>query len=251
MMPVLAVIPARLGSTRLANKPLQLLAGEPLILRVVQWVVSMGLADRVVVATDAAKIADVVTEAGFEAVMTLAGHPSGTDRVAEVAGRSEFRGFDLVVNVQGDEPFLPAEAVEGAVARVRAGDDIGTASSPLDPGAAQDPARVKVVTDLNGRALYFSRAPIPYWRDGGSAPAGLYRQHLGVYAFGPGALARWSALRPTVLEEAERLEQLRALEHGFRIGVAGLSQPALPGIDTADDLCRAEAHWLATHKGSR
>ena len=250
-MPVLAVIPARLGSTRLANKPLQLLAGEPLILRVVQRVLSMELTDRVVVATDAVEIADVIADAGLEAVMTSAAHPSGTDRVAEVAGRAQFRGFDLVVNVQGDEPFLPGAAVEGALMRVRGGDDIGTASAPLDATAAQDPARVKVVTDVTGRALYFSRAPIPYWRDGGPAPAELYRQHLGVYAFRPAALARWSDLRPTVLEDAEKLEQLRALEHGFRIGVAGLSEPALPGIDTADDLCRAEAHWHATQKGSR
>ncbi|MBS1240775.1 MAG: kdsB [Gemmatimonadetes bacterium] len=250
-MPVLAVIPARLGSTRLANKPLQLLAGEPLIIRVAQRVASMGLADRVVVATDAAEIGVPVGKAGFEVAMTSPAHASGTDRVAEVAGRPEFRSFDVVVNVQGDEPFLPEAAVEGAVRRVRGGDDIGTASAPLDAAAARDPSRVKVVTDLAGHALYFSRAPIPYWRDGAAAPEGLYRQHLGIYAFGAAVLARWASLAPTILEHAEKLEQLRAMEHGFTIGVARLAEPALPGIDTADDLRRAEAHWHATQKGSR
>jgi 3-deoxy-manno-octulosonate cytidylyltransferase (CMP-KDO synthetase) len=250
MMPVLAVIPARLGSTRLANKPLQLLAGEPLILRVAQRVVGMGLADRVVVATDADEIERVVRGAGLEVQLTSPGHVSGTDRVAEVAGRSEFQGFDVVVNVQGDEPFLPGAAVEGAVQRVRGGDDIGTASAPLDAAGARDPSRVKVVTDLAGRALYFSRAAIPHWRDKSPPPEGLYRLHLGVYAFRAEVLARWGGLAPTALEGAEKLEQLRAMEHGFTIGVARLTEPAAPGIDTADDLRRAEAHWHATQKGS-
>jgi 3-deoxy-manno-octulosonate cytidylyltransferase (CMP-KDO synthetase) len=245
-MPVLVVIPARLGSTRLPHKPLQLLAGEPLIVRVARHVVEMQAADRVVVATDAEGVANALAGTGIEAVYTRPDHVSGTDRVAEVAAGAGFERFDVVVNVQGDEPFMPREAVEGAVARVEAGDDVGTAAAPLDPAEADDPARVKVVCDVNGRALYFSRARIPHWRDGGDAPAGTWWQHLGVYAFRRAALARWTTLEPTPLETAERLEQLRALQHGFRIGVALLDEPAPAGIDTPDDLRRAERHWRAT-----
>lgn len=250
-MPVLAVIPARLGSTRLPQKPLQLLAGEPLVVRVAGRVVSMNLADRVVVATDAPEVVRVVRAAGFEVAMTRPEHVSGTDRVAEVARASAYRGYDVIVNVQGDEPFMPAEALAGAVSRVRGSDDVGTAAAPLDPAHLADPARVKVVCDLEGRALYFSRAPIPFWRNAGLAPGRLYWQHLGIYAFGRPALERWTGLAPTALEEAERLEQLRALEHGMIIGVARLESPAPAGVDTAEDLRQAEEHWHVIQGGQR
>ena len=244
-MRVLGVIPARLGSTRLPNKPLQLLAGEPLITRVIQRVLEHGLADELVVATDSSMIAQVAERSQVRAVLTDAAHPSGTDRVAEVARRPEYRSFDVVVNVQGDEPFLAREALAGALDRVSAGDDVGTASAPLAPELAGDPGRVKVVTDGEGRALYFSRAPIPYRRDPRDPGDGLYRQHLGLYAYTRDALARWVAAPPSRAELAERLEQLRALHLGLAIGVAALTEPALPGIDTSDDLRRAEAHWHA------
>jgi 3-deoxy-manno-octulosonate cytidylyltransferase (CMP-KDO synthetase) len=156
-----------------------------------------------------------------------------------------------VVNVQGDEPFLPREAFAGAVQRVLSGDDIGTAAAPLAPESAGDPARVKVVTDLAGRALYFSRAMIPHWRDDGPPAAGTYWQHLGIYAMSRGTVVRWQRLTPTRLERAERLEQLRAMEHGLTIGVARLTEPAPPGIDTPDDLRRAEAFWNASLMGAR
>ena len=250
-MPVLAVIPARLGSTRLARKPLQLLGGVPLVVRVVERVLGFGLADAVVVATDAEEVAAAVAGTGVAVAMTDPELASGTDRVAAVAALPGYAGSDIVVNVQGDEPFLPREAFAGAVDRVRGGDDIGTAAVPLDPGFAGDSARVKVVTDLRGRALYFSRAVIPHWRDAGPAVAGTYWQHLGIYALGREALARWGALSPTRLELAERLEQLRALEHGMSIGVARLSEPAPPGIDTPEDLRRAEALWNASLEGAR
>jgi 3-deoxy-manno-octulosonate cytidylyltransferase (CMP-KDO synthetase) len=245
-MPVLAVIPARLGSVRFPNKPLQLLAGAPLVVRVAERVRSLGLVDEVVVATDAEEVGVVARNAGFPVAMTSGAHPSGTDRVAEVAGSAAFRGFDTVLNVQGDEPFLPGEAVQGALERVELGDDVGTAAAPMTPEEAEDPSRVKVVTDLEGRALYFSRARIPFWRNGGAPPGTLYWQHLGVYAFRREVLARWAALPAAALEEAERLEQLRPLQHGLRIGVARLDRPSPPGIDTPEDLRRAQAHWLAT-----
>jgi 3-deoxy-manno-octulosonate cytidylyltransferase (CMP-KDO synthetase) len=244
-MRVLGVIPARLGSTRLPNKPLQLLAGEPLIARVIQRVMEHELTDELVVATDSPQIVDVALGAGAKAVLTDPAHLSGTDRVAEAAGRSEFAAAEIVVNVQGDEPFLPREALAGAIGRVERGDDVGTAAAPLDPALAVDPARVKVVTDAGGRALYFSRAPIPYRRDSTDDAANLYWQHLGIYAYTRAALARWVSAEPSAAELAERLEQLRALHCGLTIGVARLDEPALPGVDTMDDLRRAQAHWHA------
>jgi 3-deoxy-manno-octulosonate cytidylyltransferase (CMP-KDO synthetase) len=244
-MRVLGVIPARLGSTRLPNKPLQLLAGEPLITRVIERVLDHDLVAQLVVATDSEKVARVVERSGVPAVLTSGSHTTGTERVAEVANRVEFAGFDTIVNIQGDEPFLTREALEGALGRVEQGDEIGTAAAPLDPAHASEPGLVKVVTDAAGRALYFSRAAIPHRRDPHESGDGLYWQHIGIYACTRAALLRWVSLPPTPLEQAEKLEQLRALYHGIRIGVAHLDEAALPGIDTADDLRRAEAHWHA------
>ena len=238
-VPVLGVIPARLGSSRLPKKPLLPLAGEPLILWVVRRVAEAGVCDRWVVATDAREIVAVVERAGYAAVLTSPEHQSGTERVAEVIGNKPFKDFDLILNVQGDEPLVALDALRGAVARVRAGDPIGTAAGSLDPALASDPSRVKVVTDAGGRAVYFSRAPIPFDRDG--AGDVVYHQHVGVYAYTREALERWVRL-PSVPEERwERLEQLRPLLHGIPIGVALLPGAAAPGVDTADDLKYAEA----------
>ena len=222
-----------------------MLAGEPIITRVIQCVREHGLVDELVVATDSPMVVQVVERAGVRGVLTGRDHLTGTDRVAEVAARPEFAGFDAVVNVQGDEPFLAREALAGAIDRVAQGDDIGTAAAPLDPGLAGDPSRVKVVTDVQGRALYFSRAAIPHRREETDPADGLYWQHLGIYAYTREALRRWTRLEPSPAELAERLEQLRALHHGLTIGVARLSDPVEPGVDTPDDLRRAEAHWQA------
>lgn len=245
-MPVLGVIPARLGSTRLARKPLQLLGGEPLIVRVLERVRAVPGITEVVVATDADDVRRVVERVGGRVSMTSHLHQSGTERVAEVFGRPEFASFDLVVNIQGDEPFLPVDAIRGSVLRVEAGDDVGTAAVPLPADQADDPARVKVVLDGAGRALYFSRARIPFQRDAGpTVTPPPYWQHLGVYAYSRAALARWVGAAATMLEETERLEQLRALDLGMRIGVVVLDRPAMPGIDTPDDLAAAERYWIA------
>ena len=225
-----------------------MLAGEPLVTRVIQRVQEHGVVDDLVVATDSPLVAQVVERSGVRAVLTARGHRTGTDRVAEVAGREEFAGFDVVVNVQGDEPFLAREALAGAIARIAEGDDIGTAAAPLDPALVDDPARVKVVTDARGRALYFSRAAIPHLREPDDQAATLYWQHLGLYACTPEALRRWAGMEPSPAELAERLEQLRALHHGLRIGVVRLSEPVEPGVDTPDDLRRAEAHWHALQR---
>lgn len=246
-MRVLGVIPARLGSTRLPNKPLQLLAGEPLVTRVIQRVANFRLIDTLVVATDSPMVAEVAGRSGVRAVLTDAGHLSGTERVAEVAERPEFADYGVVVNLQGDEPFLSAAAVEGALGRIAGGDDVGTAAAPLEPGLATDPSRVKVVLDAVGRALYFSRAPIPFRRETDAPGHGLYLQHLGLYAYTRDALRRWVGCPPPPSELAEHLEQLRALHYGLRVGVARLDEPAAPGIDTLEDLRWAEAHWHASH----
>jgi 3-deoxy-manno-octulosonate cytidylyltransferase (CMP-KDO synthetase) len=243
-MRVLGIIPARLGSTRLPNKPLQLLAGEPLISRVVERVLDHDLVDELVVATDSTRVADAVQRSKARPVLTGSSHQTGTDRVAEVAARPEFAGFDVVLNVQGDEPFVSREALAGALQEVEEGSDIGTAAAPLDPAQAEDPNRVKVVTDARSRALYFSRSVIPHQRVAGESTH-LFWQHVGVYAYSRSVLARWVTLTPAPAERSEQLEQLRALHHGMSIGVAHLEQPVFPGIDTAEDLRRAEAHWHA------
>ena len=246
-MPVLCVVPARLGSSRLPRKPLLPLAGEPLILWVVRRVTEAGIADRLVVATDAREIAAVVERAGFEAILTSPDHESGTERVAEVVANTAFSSFDVVLNVQGDEPLVACAALQGAIARVREGHPIGTAAGDLDRALAGDPNRVKVVTDLRGRALYFSRAPIPFDRDGRGEP--MYHQHVGVYAYTRDALERWVRLAPVPEERWERLEQLRPLLHGIPIGVALFDAPTAPGIDTAEDLRYAEVQLSRRLKG--
>ncbi len=197
------------------------------------------MCDRVVVATDAREISDIVERAGHEAVITSPDHQSGTERVAEVVNSKAFSAFDVVLNVQGDEPLVARAALAGAIARVRGGDPIGTAAGDLDPALAADPNRVKVVVDARGRAVYFSRAPIPFDRDARGDV--IYHQHVGVYAYTRDALARWVRRAPVPEERWERLEQLRPLLHGIAIGVALFSGPAAPGVDTADDLRFAEA----------
>ena len=245
-MSTLIVIPARLGATRLPNKPLRLLGGMPLVLRVWERVSRMNIADRVVIATDADEIARVCLAAGAEVAMTRADHPSGTDRVAEVARLKEFQGSDVIVNVQGDEPYISEAAVQGAAAMVAGGRfSLGTAAVAADSAILANSDVVKVVTAADGRALYFSRAPIPFLRDASDAPrqASLVRQHLGVYAYTAMALARWVSLPPHPLELTERLEQLRPLADGLAMGVAFVASAVGGGIDTEDDLTRANAAW--------
>jgi len=249
-MKTLAVIPARLGSTRLPGKPLRLLAGLPLVVRVWQRVVETGVAERVIVATDSEEILDVVREHGGEVVITREDHPSGTDRVAEVASRPELASFDVIVNVQGDEPFVSREAIVGAATMVTDGGfPLGTAAVRASADILRDPDIVKVVAADDGRALYFSRAGIPYLRDAGSArdaaaQAERVWQHIGIYAYERRSLMRWVAMPPSSLELIERLEQLRPLSAGIPIGVALIDEPFRPGIDTEADLERANRDWL-------
>lgn len=245
-MKTLAIIPARLGATRLPRKPLRLLAGAPVIVRVLQRVWALNVVHEVVVATDSDEIAAIVTSAGGRAVITAADHASGTDRIAEVARRPEFRGYDAIANVQGDEPFVSAAALKGALAQVTERIlPLGTAAVLAHPDILARSDVVKVVTDDSGSAMYFSRAPIPYLRD----EADLFERdsrvlhHVGVYAYTPESLEQWISLPPHPLERIERLEQLRPLAAGVRMGVAIVKGPLRPGIDTEADLERANSDW--------
>ena len=251
---MLAVIPARLGATRLPRKPLRDLAGKPLVVRVWERVQGMNVADRCVVATDSSEVAAAVRDAGAECVITRTDHPSGTDRVAEVAALPDYREFDAIVNVQGDEPFVQRDAVVGAAEMVSSGRfPLGTAAARADSAILAQPNVVKVVPADDGRALYFSRASIPFLRDEHDAPIGrtLVRQHIGVYAYTRDALVRWVRLAQHPLEQVERLEQLRPLAAGIAMGVAVVDEPPLGGIDTEDDLARAGAHWQDFSRGRR
>jgi 3-deoxy-manno-octulosonate cytidylyltransferase (CMP-KDO synthetase) len=245
-MRTLAVIPARLGASRLPRKPLRLLAGAPLVLRVWERVNALEVAERCVVATDSPEVARAVEQAGAECVLTSPDHPSGTDRVAEVAAAPAFRAFDAIVNVQGDEPFVSPEALRGAVSLVTSGRfPLATAAAAAAPSVLGTPHVVKVVAADDGRAMYFSRAEIPYLRDAADAPLRdrCVLQHIGVYAYTREALARWVALAPHPLERVEHLEQLRPLAAGIPIGVARVAEPPRGGIDTEADLERANAEW--------
>ncbi|MGH7677049.1 MAG: 3-deoxy-manno-octulosonate cytidylyltransferase [Gemmatimonadaceae bacterium] len=247
-MKTLAVIPARLGATRLPRKPLRLLAGRPLVVRVWERVAAMNVAERCVIATDSEEVAAAARSNGAEAVLTSATHPSGTDRVAEVAGRREYSGFDVILNVQGDEPFIAADAVRAALGKVRGEFRIGTAAVRASAAVLGEPSVVKVVVSDTGQALYFSRAPIPFLRESRDAQdAGLLQdhvwQHIGVYAYTREALAQWVALPAHPLEQIERLEQLRPLAAGWAIGVGLIEGPLRRGIDTEGDLARANTEW--------
>jgi 3-deoxy-manno-octulosonate cytidylyltransferase (CMP-KDO synthetase) len=243
----LAVIPARLGASRLPRKPLRLIGGVPLVVRVWEHVSAMRVADQVVVATDSDEIAQALRHADATVALTSDAHPSGTDRVAEVAAQRRYVGFDAVVNVQGDEPFVSDAAVRGAAEVVTSGRfPLGTAAAPAPDDVLARPHVVKVVTADDGRALYFSRAPIPWLREPEDAPVRdrVARQHIGVYAYTRDALASWVALPQHPLERIERLEQLRPLAAGYAMGVAAVSELPIGGVDTEEDLARANARWL-------
>lgn len=253
-MKTAVVIPARLGATRLPGKPLRDLAGEPLIIRVWRRVEKMGIGDRVVVATDHEDVASVARAAGAQVVMTSSDCASGTARVAAVAAMPDFASFEAFVNVQGDEPFISAGFIRAAADVVRSGSfTLGTVAATASGDIFDTPSVVKVVTGTDGRALYFSRAPIPFLRDVADAHLRqpLTLQHIGVYAYTKDALARWMTLPPHPLEDIERLEQLRPLAHGMDMGVAVINEPAECGIDTEDDLRIANERWRAFAEGER
>ena len=247
-MSVIAVVPARMASTRFPKKMLAPLGGEPLIIRTVRQAHKPKRVDKVLVATDDQQIYDVVHQAGFEVCLTRRDHPSGTDRIAEaVTGTSA----ELIVNLQGDEPFIDPRVVDQLVERMHQEDqpDMGSACTPITSLAElEDPSIVKVVKDEGNRALYFSRSVIPHCRD--EPPEtwlgkNIYFRHLGLYAYRSSFLEAWKSLPSHPLENVEKLEQLRALAHGYRIAMIETDQLA-PGIDTPEDLKQAET-YLSAH----
>lgn len=248
--PFIVAIPARYGSTRLPAKPLREIAGVPIVVRVAQRALQAGATD-VVVATDDARIAEALAGQGVKLCMTRADHASGSDRLAECAAQCGWSDDAIVVNLQGDEPFAPAAGIR-EVARALAEDDapMATLAAPIhDAHELFDPNVVKLVRGASGRALYFSRAPLPWARDAFAAdravlpPEVPFLRHIGIYAYRAGFLARYAQLARTPLEQAESLEQLRVLEHGHAIAVRLTPEPFPPGIDTEADLARAE-QWL-------
>lgn len=231
------VVPARYASTRFPAKMLAPLEGKPLVMHAYDRARKARLADDVLIATDDARIADAVARYDAHVVMTRPDHPSGTDRIAEaVADMSA----ELVVNVQGDEALLEPSLIDAVIEMLDNTPDavMATARHPIsDPARVQDPNTVKVVCDGQGAALYFSRCPIPYIRDTEACldTAGCYWQHIGLYAYRKDFLMRFAALPQTLLEKLEKLEQLRALEHGYKIMVVDTDYEGI-GVDVPDDL---------------
>lgn len=248
------VIPARYASSRLPGKPLADIAGKPMVVRVAERAAQSG-AEEIIVATDDARVRDAVENAGYRAVMTSSEHASGTDRIAEVAGIIGCAEDDILVNVQGDEPLIPPALIRDCALALtmREAAAIATLAHPLhDEAEFRNPNVVKVVTDEQGYALYFSRAPIPWPRDAfanasrlaphPSLPEGLpVLRHIGLYAYRASFLAAFGGLAPAPPERLEMLEQLRALWHGYRIAVAVTSEAPGLGVDTPEDLARVRS----------
>lgn len=246
-------IPARYAASRLPGKPLRLIGGQPLVLHVARRALQAG-AREVWVATDDTRITDALAGSGVQVAMTSVDHASGTDRLVECARIAGWSDDTIVVNLQGDEPFAPADGIACvANAVAESGADIATLAAPIDDIATLlDANAVKVVLADNGDALYFSRAPVPWPRDAFAhdcsvMPEGHWFRHIGIYGYRVSALQAFAALQTGSLEKTESLEQLRALEAGWRIAVRLAPSPFPSGVDTPDDLARAEQEWQRSH----
>jgi 3-deoxy-manno-octulosonate cytidylyltransferase (CMP-KDO synthetase) len=250
-MSFIVIIPARLASTRLPNKPLADLGGKPMVVRVAERAQASGAA-RIVVATDHADILAACAAHGIEACMTAASHPSGTDRIAEVARTLGLPADAVVVNLQGDEPLIDPALLAACAARISQDVPMATCAHPLhDALEAFNPNVVKVVLDKQGRALYFSRATIPWHRDAfaqnrDQLPAGYVPlRHIGLYAYSNAFLQQYPQLEPSPLETIEALEQLRVLWHGVPIAVHVTDSAPAAGVDTPEDLERVRAYFAS------
>ena len=237
------VVPARLGSTRLPRKPLVLIAGVPMIVRVMDRIAPI-LCDTKVAAVDSHEVYDAVVAAGYDAQMTEPDHPSGSDRVMEVASSRGWEDTDVVVNVQGDEPLVPADLIARLIKQMQQGHDLATIAEKIEVlEDFENPNIVKVVINGLGKALYFSRSPIPFAREAEKSSHKLeaaYR-HVGIYAFRVKALKEFTQLLPAKIEQLEMLEQLRWLDAGREIQVIESTEPVPGGVDTEEDLRRVEA----------
>ena len=236
---IVAIIPARYASVRFPGKVVAALAGRPLVFHTYERACKAALVDEVIVATDSGEVEEQLAALGVRVVMTRADHVSGTDRIAEVA---ESIDADIIVNVQGDEPLIEPDTIDATIRALIDSDDVSMATarhSITDPAEIADPNVVKVVCDERGRALYFSRSAIPHDRGGEDAPeqAGVYWQHVGIYAYRREFLLAFARMAPTPLERLERLEQLRALENGHSIAVVDTEYTSI-GVDTPEDMER-------------
>ncbi|MFA6902582.1 MAG: 3-deoxy-manno-octulosonate cytidylyltransferase [Gallionellaceae bacterium] len=237
------VIPARFNSTRLPGKPMLLIGGKPMVVRVAEQAAQSG-AQQIWIATDHQPIMTAMHEHGFKACMTKADHPSGTDRIAEVVAQHNWPDDTIVVNVQGDEPLIPPQLIRAVAQHLHDHPEcaIATACHPVhDEAAMRNPNIVKAVLDKDGNAMYFSRAPIPYPRDAFAStsplPAGMsVLRHIGIYAYRASFLRAYGQLAPAAIEQIEALEQLRALWHGYKIGVTITHDAPPSGVDTEADL---------------
>ncbi len=248
-MGFIVIIPARLASTRLPNKPLADLGGKPMVVRVAERAVLSG-AERIIVATDHDDIAAACIAHGVEVCMTRADHPSGTDRIAEVARALNLADDAVVVNLQGDEPLIDPALLAATASRISASVPMATCAHPIvDVADAFNPNVVKVVLDKLGRALYFSRATIPWHRDGFAqsrdtlAPGCAPLRHIGLYAYSNRFLQAYPGLAASPLEDIEALEQLRVLWHGYPIAVHVTDSAPAAGVDTPEDLARVRTHY--------
>lgn len=239
MSEVVTIIPSRYGSSRLPGKPLRVLAGKPLILHVVERAKLIDVSHKIIVATDDRRVAQVAEEAGMESVLTPEKLPTGSDRVGWVA---KTLSCDIIVNLQGDEPLIDVESVRDAIHIVQeeSGTQVATLGFPLtDESDWRNPNVVKVLTDSRNRALYFSRQPVPFFRDGIFRPLPVLFHHQGIYVFRREILLKFLNWEPSPLENAEKLEQLRWLAQGCSIKVVRVGTPSY-GVDTPDDLKRVE-----------
>ena len=243
-MKIACIIPSRYAYTRLPGKPLRMIAGETLVHRVYERAVLAKLPDIVIVATDNEKIESEVKSFGGRVMMTSPDHPTGTDRLAEVA--ASLPDYDIVVNVQGDEPFINPDVIDSLAKMLAERDDLDmtTAAAPLKEDEYDDPSAVKVVVNQKGEALYFSRSLIPYPRNEFSVPP---LKHVGIYAYRRDFLLAYAGMKQTPLEKTESLEQLRALEMGYKIGVIRIDSEDI-GIDTEEDLKKANRLFERSHQ---
>ncbi|MFM7760792.1 MAG: 3-deoxy-manno-octulosonate cytidylyltransferase [Burkholderiaceae bacterium] len=249
-MSFVVIIPARMASTRLPDKPLADIAGLPMVVRVAERA-RLSRAERVIVATDHASVMAACEQAGVEVMMTRADHPSGTDRIAEIAATMSLPGDAIIVNVQGDEPLIDPELINACAACVSANAPMATAAHPIHiVEDVLNPNVVKVVLDAKGDAMMFSRAPLPWHRDGfahgtHTMPAGYVPlRHIGIYAYRCDFLLNYATLAVSPLETIEALEQLRVLWHGFRIAVHLVEHAPAAGVDTAEDLARVRQYFV-------
>ena len=240
------VIPARISSTRLPGKPMLLIGGKPMVVRVAEQAAQSG-AQQIWIATDHHPIMAAVHEHGFKACLTKADHPSGTDRIAEVVAQQQWPDDTIIVNVQGDEPLIPPQLIRAVAQHLHDHPEcaIATACHPIhDEASMRNPNIVKAVLDKDNNALYFSRAPIPYPRDAFAHNTALPEnltalRHIGIYAYRASFLRAYEKLAPTPIEQIEALEQLRALWYGYKIGVTVTHDAPPSGVDTEADLILA------------